>query len=225
MNFILGFEDFSSLSEAEGFPEGGIARTTFFPPGFTEGHIPVINSFKATKFPNVRPEAMVTSDQVIEALKILLDEQETGAIEEVKVAADLEGKNRPDWMKSSIQGEKDFKRQRLLQRFGGRIEASDYPMEVCNKCGGSGIIEDSAGEETCPECQGKGEIREEPEKASPWVEVEFHVHGFEMKDGQEYIVAAPASKHQLIERNPDLMDYYKTFINPKLVTEIEFTPY
>lgn len=222
MNFLKNFTDFFQLDESSDMPV-----VSLFPKGFREGEIPVYNQFKLKNFPNSRPEAMLKPNQVVEACQILLRQQEDGVVDEVILTADVptQGKNAPQYLLDELDVERKRLRNKILQRYGGRIEASDYPTIACEKCSGTGKVQMGEEEIDCSACNGKGSIREEPQKTDIFVDVEYILTGVEAQDGNVFLTALPISKRDKIKRNPGLASYYKTFINPKQVLEIGFDPY
>jgi hypothetical protein len=222
MNFLKNFADFFQLDESS-----AVATVSLFPQGFREGEIPVYNQFKLKNFPNSRPEAMLKPSQVVEACQFLMSKQEEGVVDEIIVTADVpsQGKNAPQYLLDELETERKRLRTKILQRFGGRIEASDYPTVACEKCGGTGKVQMQDQEIECSNCKGKGSIREEPQKTDIFIDVEYVLTGVEAVDGNVFLTALPISKKDKIKRNPGLKDYYKTFINPKQVLEIGFDPY
>jgi hypothetical protein len=222
MNFLKNFTDFFQLDEA-----AVAGSVTPFPMGWREGEIPVYNQLKIKNFPSSRPEALLKPNQVIEACQILLRQQEEGVVDEILITADVptQGKNAPQYLIDELTSERKRLRDKILSRFGGRIEASDYPTVACEKCQGTGKIMAGGEEIDCATCNGKGSIREEPQKTDIFVDVEYILSGVEAVDGNVFLTAFPFSKKDKIKRNPGLESYYKTFISPKQVLEISFDPY
>ena len=222
MNFLKNFTDFFHLDET-----ALAGSVTPFPQGWREGEIPVYNQLKIKNYPSSRPEALLKPNQVIEACQILLKQQEDGVVDEILITADVptQGKNAPQYLIDELTAERKRLRDKILSRFGGRIEASDYPTIACEKCNGSGKVMSQGGEVDCSACNGKGSLREEPQKTDIFVDVEYILTGIEAVDGNVFLIALPLSKKDKIKRNSSLESYYKTYISPKQVLEISFDPY
>lgn len=232
MNYLVGFSDFFALNEDSKFSQEG-----FFPASdnFQKGRIPIYNSFKLSKFADTPPEAKVKDDSLVDAAKILLDMQTEGVIDEIIVTADIptQGKSAPKYLVDELEVERKRIRDKILAPYGGRIEASDYPTTACEKCGATGKItqvETQDGEEVtvdidCPNCQGKGMVREKPAEFSIFVDTEYKLIGIESMEGKTFLIGLPVSKKTKMRYKPELAEYYKTYILPRQVQEIEYQPY
>lgn len=224
MNHLQSFSDFLSLNEGE-----FVKRMTFFPPEFnSEGGIPIYNALKFQNNPGMRPEITVNRGKIIDSLLILLEKQEEGVVDEILLTADVpsQGKAAPQYLVDELTAERKRLRDKILSRFGGRIEAKDYPEIACEKCKSSGLVTQEDGQEvTCPSCNGKGVIREAPQEINLFIDTEYILTGIENKNGENCAVALPLSKKVKISKNPNLADYYKTYITSKQILEVFFEPY
>lgn len=217
---------------------GNMPRETFFPlsPIFQEGEIPIYNSIKARK--GMRPEAQVKKKNIAEALEILLTLQGEGVVDEIRITADVpsQGKSAPKYLVDELEAERKRLRDKILSRYGGRIEASDYPETACDTCSSTGSVKVWAKNEKgemvktdidkeCPDCKGTGIVREPPQKIDIFTDTEFLFTGIEKVNGVDCAIGIPVSKISKIKRDPALKSYYKTCIQPGQILEIEFDPY
>jgi hypothetical protein len=222
MKNLRRFSDFLSLLEGI-----SIRRISVFDNPSHDGTIPIYNEVKFRMNPKSRPEGYAEKDTVIEAISSLLEKMSLGTIEEIRVTAEIpsQGKDAPKYLVDEIAAEKKRLRDKILDRYGGRIEASDYASVACNNCNSTGKIESESGESICSTCKGKGEIREAPQVVNVFTDTEFIIKGIEKVMGKDVAVGIPLSKKKLIIRNPSLEDHYKTYIQPKQIVEIFFDPY
>lgn len=159
--------------------------------------IPVYNEPEFVKNPGMKPAMVIKVPEIISVIDKFIDDQENGKIETITVMADIpsQGKRTPVYVADEVAKERKRMAARKNAIYGSRIERADRP-----------------------------EDEEYTDEINIFVDSEFIVKGIINKTGVDYVMCIPVSHKKKAESSKEMEEYYMTYIEPKQIFEIYFTP-